>query len=496
VRFSRLPVAVKITVSFGALLAISVASGYGSFRAIQATGLALNSAVDTTAKKMVLADRLRARVREMRLHAALAEISLINGTIVGQVETKDGRMVCADCHTADKIASNRRAFEEGASGLRRDAEALLRLASTNTEREAIRRLAESLAGWQPLYARYFEAASAHNFARAHETMLTEIYPLVEDIEKHVVALTAEEERAMAASAADAKSRVSQSAWRASEGVLLCLLIGAGGLTIVRRITRVLRLSSDEITRMTRETAEAAAQIAAASEALAETASEQAASLDSTRASSEEIRSIADRNVERVQAASGLTREAGDEFTRAHERLARCVQAMKDIDVSGAEISRVAAIIDGIAFQTNILALNAAIEAARAGDAGAAFGIVADEVRALAQRSAKAAQDTSTMVASAVGKSSEGKQRLAELAEGIEAITRGSAAIGGEVEQIAGASETQTAAVAAISRALAQMELVTQSVSACSEENAAAGEQLSAQTEALRGVAERLRQLVG
>jgi len=100
-----------------------------------------------------------------------------------------------------------------------------------------------------------------------------------------------------------------------------------------------------------------------------------------------------------------------------------------------------------------------------------------------------------MIASAIAKSSEVRERLGTLAKAIEAVTRDSETIGVEVEQITDASRIKTRSVAAMAEALVQMEQVTQTMSACSEENAAAGEQLSAQTQVMRGVAERLRVLV-
>jgi methyl-accepting chemotaxis protein len=495
-RLHQLTVGVKMTAAFAALLAISLGSGYASFRMIQMTGAAFSTAVDTTAKKLAMADRLRTGTRDLRLHATLAEISLIEGTMVGHVNGKGGDMVCADCHTSDKVTESRGAFDTEAAQLQKDANTLLRLVTTNAERASVMQLSAALSRWQPLYKAYFDSALQNDFAKAHETMIGAIYPLVDEIEKSATALAAQEERAMAQSAAEAKDRVSLSAWRVSEGLLLCLLIGAGGLTVVRQITRVLRQSAAEILEMTHEAAGAAAQIAAASESLAQTVSEQSSSLEVTCASSEEIRSTAERNVERVHAATEMTQQAKEQFARANEMLAQSLQSISDIDASGTEIAKIVTIIDGIAFQTNILALNAAIEAARAGNAGSAFGVVADEVRALAQRSATAAQNTATMIATAIAKSSEGRERLGTLAKAIEVVTRDSENIGAEVEHITDASRIQTRSVAAMAEALVQMEQVTQTMSACSEENAAAGEQLSAQTQIMRGVAERLRVLVG
>jgi len=200
-RLHQLPVGVKMTTAFAALLAISVGSGYASFRMIQTTGAAFRTAVDSTAKKLAMADHLRAGTRDLRLHATLAEISLIEGTMVGHVNGKGGDMACADCHTSEKVTESRGAFDTEAAQLQKESNTLLQMVSTNSERAIVTRLSEALSKWRPLHKAYFDAAMQNDFAKAHETMIGEIYPLVDDIEKNANALARQEEQAMALSAA-------------------------------------------------------------------------------------------------------------------------------------------------------------------------------------------------------------------------------------------------------------------------------------------------------
>jgi methyl-accepting chemotaxis protein len=172
------------------------------------------------------------------------------------------------------------------------------------------------------------------------------------------------------------------------------------------------------------------------------------------------------------------------------------QAMRAIKASSDDVSKIIKTIDEIAFQTNILALNAAVEAARAGEAGAGFAIVAEEVRALAQRSASAARETGTKIEAAIAKTDHGVALSHGVAQILTEIVQQVRTLDTLVTDVATASKDQSLGVAEINRAVTQVDQVVQSNASHAEESAAAAEELSAQAVALREALQALQDLVG
>jgi methyl-accepting chemotaxis protein len=148
-------------------------------------------------------------------------------------------------------------------------------------------------------------------------------------------------------------------------------------------------------------ASAAGQIASGNLDLSSRTEEQAASLEETAASMEELTATVKRNSEHARQANELAASASVVSERAGDVVSQVVQTMGSINQASQKIVEIIAVIDGIAFQTNILALNAAVEAARAGEQGRGFAVVASEVRSLAQRSATAAKEIKALIGGSV-----------------------------------------------------------------------------------------------
>ena len=230
--------------------------------------------------------------------------------------------------------------------------------------------------------------------------------------------------------------------------------------------------------------------------LANGASSQAASLEETSASLEEISSMAKNNAEGAGRAKDLAQQARKAADAGTNDVEAMNQAMAAIKASADGIAKIIKTIDEIAFQTNILALNAAVEAARAGEAGAGFAVVAEEVRALAQRSATAARETAEKIEDSVAKSRHGAEVCAKVAAGLQEITTKSRQVDELVGEIARASSEQTSGIQQVNQAVSQMDKIIQGSAAKAEEGASVAEELIAQSTNLKDCVTQLSQLVG
>ncbi len=232
-------------------------------------------------------------------------------------------------------------------------------------------------------------------------------------------------------------------------------------------------------------ASGSAQVSSASQSLSEGAASQASSLEEITSSMTEMASQVQQNAESAKVANTLAVDAKGAAETGNHQMQEMVKAMGEINESGQNISKIIKVIDEIAFQTNLLALNAAVEAARAGQHGKGFAVVAEEVRNLAARSAKAAQETAELIEGSVSKTEAGSRIADQTANALGEIVTGITKVTDLVEEIAAASNEQASGISQVNIGLTQIDDVTQQNTGTAEESAASAEELSSQAEQLR-----------
>ena len=232
---------------------------------------------------------------------------------------------------------------------------------------------------------------------------------------------------------------------------------------------------------------ASGQIAAGNMDLSQRTSEQAASLEETASSMEELTSTVRQNADNARQANQLAVSASSVATKGGEVVAQVVETMGSINESSNKIVDIIAVIDGIAFQTNILALNAAVEAARAGEQGRGFAVVASEVRNLAQRSAAAAKEIKQLIDDSVSKVESGAKLVNQAGTTMKDIVTSIQRVTDIMGEITSATQEQTAGLEQIHHAITEMDTITQQNVALVEEAASASAELQDQASSLSRV---------
>jgi methyl-accepting chemotaxis protein len=227
------------------------------------------------------------------------------------------------------------------------------------------------------------------------------------------------------------------------------------------------------------------QIQVISETLSSNAVEQSTAAEEVAASLEETDAQVRSNAESAGVANQLVSQTSNVANTGQEKMKEMTQAMNAIAVSSREIGRIIKVIDEIAFQTNLLALNAAVEAARAGKHGQGFAVVAQEVRNLAERSAKAARETTDLIEDSGRRVEEGVGIADETAMALGEIVQNVTKVKDLVAEIAAASEDQSRGVEQVSSAMMQVNEGAQATSQQSEELAATANELAQLAERLR-----------
>lgn len=251
-------------------------------------------------------------------------------------------------------------------------------------------------------------------------------------------------------------------------------------TMNESLTRIV----NQVRSGTENIASASQQISMGNLDLSSRTEQQAASLEETASSMEELTSTVRQNTENSREANKLAMSASEVAVEGGMVVSKVVSTMNAINESAAKIVEIIAVIDGIAFQTNILALNAAVEAARAGEQGRGFAVVASEVRNLAQRSAAAAKEIKALIGNAVDSAKAGGELVDHAGQTMERVVASVKRVAEVITEITSAGQEQDAGIEQINQAVLQMDQVTQQNAALVEEAAAAATSLHDQADRL------------
>ncbi len=228
-------------------------------------------------------------------------------------------------------------------------------------------------------------------------------------------------------------------------------------------------------------------LAQSAQSLAEGATEQASAVEELQATMADITETIEKSAHRADEAYHLAKNYADEADISRTEMVTMVGAMEKISDSSAKIGNIISEIESIASQTNLLSLNASIEAARAGEAGRGFAIVAEQIRQLAEQSAKAAVDTRELIESSIREISNGNHAVDRASDSLETVVNGIKKIAESSQELSIMVEHQTDTMRQAEQGVNQISEVIQSNSAAAQESSATSQELSAQATTLDGL---------
>lgn len=233
-------------------------------------------------------------------------------------------------------------------------------------------------------------------------------------------------------------------------------------------------------------------VASGAQALAQGTTEQTTSIDGLVTNVAAITTQIQTSNVRCGSASELVDRATGYAAEADMKMEQLTAATRNIDQSSSKIGTIIKTIEDIAFQTNILALNAAVEAARAGNAGKGFSVVADEVRSLAAKSAEAAQDTNNLISRSIESAKTGTASTDQAVSAMQVINDCIQSIKSLMDEIAAASVQQSEMISLVENGINEISAVVQNNSSAAEKSASVSRELSQQARTLNGLISRFR----
>ena len=254
----------------------------------------------------------------------------------------------------------------------------------------------------------------------------------------------------------------------------------GLLMAIRQMNRQMDTALKDVSTAAEMVSVGATNLAEASQDMAEGATDQAASVEEMQATMDEITSGLDKNFEEVNKAYDKAKDCAEQAESSRSEMAALMTAMNQINETSQKIENIIGEIEDIASQTNLLSLNAAIEAARAGEAGKGFAVVAEQIRNLAEQSAKSAVNTRELIESAINEVATGNQAALRTSEVLGNVVESIQSIAETSKRLSDASAQQAESMDQADAGINRISEVVQANSATSQEVSATSEELSAQ----------------
>lgn len=265
--------------------------------------------------------------------------------------------------------------------------------------------------------------------------------------------------------------------------------------MAQRISRTVESITTSLVNSGKYVTDSIQQLTASGLTLSQSSTSAAASLEETVASLEEMSSMVKMNSDNAKQASTLSQTSRDSAEQGEKEIQTLIKSMHEIESSSKKIEDIINVIDDIAFQTNLLALNAAVEAARAGEQGKGFAVVADAVRTLAQKSAVAAKDISTLIKESSTQIQRGTKIADHSGMVLNNIVTSVKKVADLNHEISAASNEQSTGIIQVGKAMNQLDQATQTNAASAEEISASAEEILQQSQAMQDKVQDLNAVI-
>ncbi|QDU57661.1 methyl-accepting chemotaxis protein [Aeoliella mucimassa] len=386
--------------------------------------------------------------------------------------------------TDEEITTCKKALDECAQKLNASYEELSELCSSDEEQKNVDAIGSRLTKYLGESDRMITFLDEGGKSQAKELLLGGLFAARMDLEDAI-----NEVLAFNRDGCNSEASAGIAAYTSALIVISIVLVVncIAGLAMAAWISRWFSGAIRKVETISTSVASAAQQLSGASDTLSSGTQESASSLEETAASLEQITATVRQNADNAEQANQLANSSRKTAEQGGEVVSHAVQAMQEISDSSRKIADIITTIDEIAFQTNLLALNAAVEAARAGEQGRGFAVVADEVRSLAQRSGTAAREIKRLIEDSVDKVKAGSELVNKSGETLSDIVTSVKRVTDIVAEIAAASSEQTAGIEQINKAITQIDHVTQDNASQTEEMSCTASSLLNQSQLLQTV---------